>query len=154
MQLQQTLPSTSNPQPQVDIHEFLQKILFSSDVTDSDNFAHRRSLVFESPEHEMFFAILEEAWWDFTSTINQEKPSARRLFQEVFDWFFNEHKVNWEGSFEHICEMFNFDANYLRKGIIIWVKKKLSEPLRAPEVVIPKVPTRVYPKYVLIASLI
>lgn len=152
MQPQQNMPSTH--EKVTDVHEFLEKILFTNDVTDGDTFLRSRLSNVESPEQEMFFSILEEACWDFTSNISSKKSAQRKLFQEVLDWFFNEHNSSWEGSFEKICEMFDINCNYFRKGIILWVKRKFNEPVPTPEVSLPKINSKVYSKFVDISEII
>lgn len=146
----------STPSPQVDVHEFLQKILFSNDVTDTEHFTQKRSLVFESPDHRMRFRILEEAFDDYTKNIAQEKNAQKRLFAEVFDWFFNEHNSSWPCSFVTICQLFDLDPGYIRKGIILWTKNYFAKPPPPPpEVTVPIQTTKTYPnKYVDIMDII
>lgn len=152
--MQQQLRSPSTPSSPVDVHEFLSKILFSSDVTDGDSYRTSKSTAGLDSDHELHFAILEEAWWDYKSNIAREKSSQRRIFDEVFDWFFNEHKQTWECSFEHLCELFDIEPNYIRKGIILWTKQYHLKPPPSPEVTVPKIISKVYPKYVSISEII
>ena len=152
MPQQVTLPSTSNS---IDFNEFIQKLLYTNDVTAVESYNRTiRPRAEQTPEHELWFEVFRGAIYDYTQNIEQETSSQKRIFEEVFDWFFNEHVEKWPMSFENICETLNFEPNYYRRLLIVWTKRYFTQSVpvaEEPSTIPPKV---VYPKFVDINSIL
>jgi len=144
---------TPNP---VDFNEFIQKLLFTNDATVVDSFNRTKTASHQSPEQELWFEVLREAIDDYTENIDQETSSQKRLFEEVFEWLFNEHHSRWPMSFENICETLDIEVSYSRRLLIEWTQRHFAQTTSPPPVAvaIPSSPNVTYPKFVSIESIL
>lgn len=98
-------------------------------------FQHKPS---SDPERRLMLAILSDAIECFQKYSNATNRRGRKLFLNAESWI-NNRDASWPCSFEHICDVLNISANYLRLGLIQWriqnesgsgPRKRIREPLR------------------------
>ena len=79
-------------------------------------------------EHQLVLAILEDA-----IHIYRTANRRRRLFREAAAWI-ESTESSWIFSFERICEVLEFDPEYIRRGVRAsrWRVQLASLPHRAP----------------------
>lgn len=94
---------------------------FFSDDPENSNSYYNNNIELDG-EHLLWWEVLKSAFEDYTFNINSSKTADKIKFNDAFDWFFNEHKSNYMGSFENVCDMFNMDPFYIRKYVIQWTK--------------------------------
>jgi len=81
-----------------------------------------------SGAHALMFAIFENAIHDLRSGQYAQCVSADRKARAAWDWICSaEHR--WLYSYEHICDVLHFDADYLRKGLRQWMPDQTRPPL-------------------------
>jgi hypothetical protein len=108
--------------------------LFESDVIAPEQFLEvfSRSRNLE-PEQELMLAILTDAIECVLKYLNEPIPARAKLFGEAHDWLFDQDERE-PFSFINVCEILNFDASYLRRGIMAKMQGRLiAQPLPADE---------------------
>jgi hypothetical protein len=83
----------------------------------------RRKTLLE-PEKRLMLAILEDAVNCFRDNVLANSGRRKKLFEEAEEWILEEGS-DWVFSFENICEVFGFNSEYLRKGLLRWKEKRL-----------------------------
>jgi hypothetical protein len=93
------------------------------------------------PEKRLMLAVLEDAVYRFQKNVAAGSELGKEIFAEEKSWFF-ERGANWVFSFESICEAFDIDPDYVRRGLTRWqathgrfslVPLLLTEPTIAAE---------------------
>lgn len=82
------------------------------------------------PEKELMLAVLEDAIRCFQKYIFAQDSKRRGLFRDAEAWIFEENS-DWLFSFENICELWGFNPQYVRQGLVHWKEKKLAERHKA-----------------------
>jgi|ERR671924_1245077 hypothetical protein len=77
---------------------------------------------FFEPEKRLLYAVLEDAVQCFQRFANATSRKEKQLFQDAADWFF-EREDNKVFSFEFVCEVCGFDADFLRMGLRRWKER-------------------------------
>lgn len=67
-------------------------------------------------EHRLMIAVLEDAIDVYRKQAGARDPRAQQLFREAEEWI-EDHDRTWLFSFENICDVLDFDAEYLRRGL-------------------------------------
>jgi hypothetical protein len=83
----------------------------------------RRTVPIE-PEKRLMWAVLEDAIDSYQSYFTAGKPKAANAVNEAEEWIVT-RDGRWFFSFDNICDMLGFDAEYLRAGLIVWKEKQL-----------------------------
>ena len=94
-----------------------------------------RRVVPIEPEKRLMWAVLEDAIDSYQSYFTTPKPKPPGAVNEAEEWILTrDHR--WFFSFDNICDMLGFDAEYLRAGLLVWKEKQLrcsSEPVLRPK---------------------
>ena len=119
------------------------RVVYSNSLIEPDALsAHQYGRVFRQkahfePEERLMFAILTDAIECFQKFFAAKSRRGQSLFREAEAWI-----ISRDGSglfsFEHICDVLNINASYLRLGLMQWRithepskgSKRLREPLR------------------------
>ena len=91
----------------------------------------RRKTLLE-PEKRLMLAILEDAIKCFQENLLAQSGRGKKLFDEAEEWILDK-AMDWIFSFENICAVLRFNAEYLRDGLVRWKEKKLSRNLNVIE---------------------
>jgi len=88
-----------------------------------------RRIVPIEPERRLMWAVLEDAIDSYQSYFTSRKPKPPDAVNEAEEWILTRDE-RWFFSFDNICDMLGFDAEYLRAGLLVWKEKQLrsSEP--------------------------
>ncbi|HZD40012.1 MAG TPA: hypothetical protein VE131_04775 [Terriglobales bacterium] len=105
--------------------------LFQPDTLMPDQYLEtfRRKAPLE-PEKKLLLAVLEDAISCFQKYLFVREGKGRVLFQDAEQWILQKDS-DWLFSFNHVCEMLGFDADYLRGGLLQWKEEKLANHARA-----------------------
>jgi hypothetical protein len=91
--------------------------LFEGDVIAPEqyleNFTRTNNL---EPEQELMLAILADAIECILKYCEEPIPLRARLYNEAQEWLFAQDEKD-PFSFLNVCEILNFDPNYLRRGV-------------------------------------
>lgn len=68
-------------------------------------------------------AILEDALLCFQKAIGASGKRSERLAREAEEWIFSEDE-QWVFSFRNVCVALGIDAQYLRRGLLQWRKRR------------------------------
>lgn len=104
--------------------------LFQADTLISDQYfatLHRKTHL--EPEKRIMLAVLEDGVACFQKHIFARNGKRKALFREAEDWFLEENSDQLF-SFESICEAFEINPKYLRKGLLQWKQMRLKEGLK------------------------
>src|ERR687897_1535972 len=96
------------------------KMLFEPDELAAYEYrktSERRTL-FE-PERRLVYAVLEDAVLCFQRFINATSKKEKQLYQDAADWIFKP-EANGIFSFDFVCEICEFDPDFLRMGLRKW----------------------------------
>lgn len=77
------------------------------------------------PETSLMFAVLSDALDDYRKYAIDQSTRGRRLFRQVDGWI-QEKNCHWLFSFESICDCFELDPDFLRKGLRQWREESLK----------------------------
>lgn len=89
-------------------------------------------------ERRLMFAVLSDAIECFQKYTHASNRRNRRLFTNAATWI-NSRDASWPYSFEHICDVLEINADYLRIGLMRWrlehqsgdgSQRRIREPLR------------------------
>ncbi|MFI5396807.1 MAG: hypothetical protein ACHQ9S_14825 [Candidatus Binatia bacterium] len=78
------------------------------------------------PERRLVVAVLEDAVECFQKHVRARDQKARQLFLDAEEWIGSEDRT-WPFSFENICDLLQINAEYLRRGLIVWKERSLKE---------------------------
>ena len=84
----------------------------------------RRKTLLE-PEKSLMLGVLDDAVDCFQENLLAKSGRGKKLFNEAEEWILDEAR-DCIFSFENICEVLGFNAEYLRHGLVRWKEKKLS----------------------------
>ena len=82
-----------------------------------------------TPEQRLMFAVLTDAVECFQKNMDAKSRAGRSLFIDAEKWLFS-RDTSWPFSFEHICEMFDLNPTYIRRGLARW--RETREPCSGP----------------------
>ena len=101
--------------------------LFEGDVIAPEqyleNFTRTNNL---EPEQELMLAILADAIECILKYCDEPIPMRARLFNEAQEWLFAQDERD-PFSFLNVCEILNFDPNYLRRGINAKIQASVAQ---------------------------
>ncbi len=111
--------------------------LFQPDTLLPDQYfdTFRRKLHLE-PEKKLMLAILEDAVACYQKHVVARDGKGKALFHEAEAWV-EEKSTDEVFSFDSVCEMLGFDADYLRQGLTAWKERARIEhttPMKVHEV--------------------
>jgi len=92
-------------------------------------FDNLRSKTLWEPEKRLMLAILEDAVQCFQDNVLERSGKRERLFEEAQEWILKEND-DWVFSFENICEVLGFSAQYVRQGLLRWKERRLKHHAR------------------------
>jgi hypothetical protein len=109
----------------ISLHEHLAS-LFQTDTLLVDQYYDtvRRRIHLE-PERKLMLAVLEDAVVCFQKHIFARDRKGKRLHQEAEEWILD-CSNDWPFSFDTICEILGFNANYVRRGLLGWKRETLA----------------------------
>jgi hypothetical protein len=97
---------------------------FSFDPTDTEVLEKLGKKNIREGEEKLMLAVLIRAVEYFQKHVFARTDSGKKLFQEAEEWFL-ETNTDWLFSFENICQTFELDPNYIRRGLLSWKKTQL-----------------------------
>lgn len=101
--------------------------LFQPDtLLSAQYFDNLRGKTLLEPEKRLMLALLEDAVQCFQDNILAQSGKKKRLFEEAEEWILEEGD---DGifSFDNICEVLDFNPQYIRQGLLRWKEKKLTK---------------------------
>jgi hypothetical protein len=100
--------------------------LFQPDILIPGQFmATTKSKTHRDPEQRLMLAVLEDAVWCFQNGLRSKDKKKQELSQEAEQWLTQEDS-SWLFSFNEICDLLGFEAEYLRKRLLRWKKDALA----------------------------
>ena len=84
----------------------------------------RRNPLLE-PEQKLALAILKDAISCYQENCFARCGRSKRVFDQAQEWIFHTGD-DWIFSFENICGALGLSPEYIRGGLALWRKKKLS----------------------------
>jgi hypothetical protein len=84
-----------------------------------------RRLVPIEPEKRLMWAVLEDTIECYQTHCCSRRLKEMQSFSDAERWIL-ERDNRWLFSFNNVCDMLGFDADYLRAGLIIWKEKQLG----------------------------
>jgi len=78
------------------------------------------------PEKWLILAVLEDAIECFQKYLFARNTKGKNLFRNAEEWILEENS-DWVMSFDNICEVLEFDPEYVRDGLVRWKERKLAE---------------------------
>ena len=104
--------------------------LFEPDtLLSAQSFENCRRKTLLEPEKSLMLGVLDDAVNCFQENLLAKSGRGRKLFDEAEEWILDEAR-DCIFSFENICEVLGFSAEYLRHGLVRWKEKKLSKELK------------------------
>jgi hypothetical protein len=85
----------------------------------------RRKTLLE-PEKSLMLGVLDDAVNCFQENLLAQSGRGKKLFDEAEEWILDQAR-DCIFSFENICEVLGFNAEYLRHGLVRWKEKILSK---------------------------
>lgn len=79
-------------------------------------------------ERRLMLAVLEDAVSCFQKYAGATRPRSKRLFKESEEWFLDTDGT-WPFSFESVCSVLGFNAEYVRKRLMNWKEQLLAQPV-------------------------
>ena len=101
--------------------------LFQPDtLLSAQYFDNLRGKTLLEPEKRLMLVLLEDAVQCFQDNILAQSGKKKRLFEEAEEWILEEGD---DGifSFDNICEVLDFNPQYIRQGLLRWKEKKLTK---------------------------
>jgi hypothetical protein len=83
------------------------------------------------PEQELMLAILADAIECILKYCDEPVPMRAKLFKEAQEWLFAQDEKD-PFSFLNVCEILNFDPNYLRRGIKVKIEARTAPVAEQP----------------------
>jgi hypothetical protein len=78
------------------------------------------------PEKRLMFAILQEAFVDYSRHAGARTHDGQREFERVARWFASDD-ATWQFSFANICGWLDLDPAYVRRGLAQWHARRAAE---------------------------
>jgi hypothetical protein len=79
------------------------------------------------PEKRLMLAVLEDGVACFQKYVNARDNKGRKCFQETEDWIL-EGPSDRLFAFTNVCETLGLNADYLRRGLMLWKAAALDKP--------------------------
>src|SRR5438552_12071282 len=108
----------------------------------SQYFAALRRKGAHEPERRLVVAVLQDAVDCFQKHLVARDRRARQLYLDAEQWIGSDDR-SWPFSFENVCDLLQINAQYLRRGLLVWRDRQFGErprgqvvhfaPLGAPE---------------------
>jgi hypothetical protein len=83
-----------------------------------------RRIVPIEPEKRLMWAVLEDAVEAYQSSFLDRRMKSAESFNEEEKWIL-ENNHRWLFSFNNICDILGFNADYLRAGLLAWKQKQI-----------------------------
>ena len=80
------------------------------------------------PERRLATAVLQDAVDCFQKHLHSRERKARQLFLDAEQWIASDDR-SWPFSFENICDLLQINSDFLRRGLMTWKERHLSEPI-------------------------
>jgi hypothetical protein len=77
-------------------------------------------------ERRLMIAVLEDAVDVYRKQVDSTDPRGKQLFREAEEWIANPDP-SWLYSFENICDVLDLNAEYLRRGLHAWKRRRLAD---------------------------
>ena len=111
--------------------------LFEPDVMlPAQYFAVLRKSAPQGPEYNLVLAMLQDAIECVQKYRFAVDPNGRELYQDAYEWIASDDR-KWPVSFENVCGILKFDADYLRQGLVRWGERqdelRRSSSCRSPQ---------------------
>jgi|RhiMetdeSRZDD1v2_1073273.scaffolds.fasta_scaffold918629_2 hypothetical protein len=101
--------------------------LFEPDtLLSAQYFENFRSKTLLEPEKSLMLGVLDDAVNCFQENLLAQSGRGKKLFDEAEEWILDQAR-DCIFSFENICEVLGFNAEYLRHGLVRWKEKILSK---------------------------
>jgi len=81
------------------------------------------------PERRLAIAVLQDAVDCFQKHLRARDRKTQQLFADAEEWICSDDR-SWPFSFENICDLLQINAAYLRRGLLSWRERELTEKLR------------------------
>ena len=94
-----------------------------------EHFQPRGGRDFES-EKELMLELLTGAVGVYQKYIHARDRKGKILFKEAEEWILEENP-DWLHSFENACESVGLNPSYVRKGLVKWKERALSERIHS-----------------------
>lgn len=82
------------------------------------------------PEKKLMLAVLEDAIACFQKYLFARDTRGKTLFRDAEEWIL-EKGSDWLFSFENVCDVLGFDADFVRRGLMSWKEKQIAERPKA-----------------------
>ena len=93
---------------------------FEPDVLVRDKYSDAcRPNIYLQPERMLMLAVLEDAIYCFQRFYPPANARERNRFQDAEEWF-SDDRLDWPYSFANVCQILDFDTDYLRQGLLRW----------------------------------
>ncbi len=112
------------------VNDTFSHLLQPDTLLPSQYFAILRRKGAHEPERRLVVAVLEDAVECFQKHIRARDPKARQLFVDAEEWICSEDR-SWPFSFENVCDLLQINPEYLRRGLIAWRDRQMSEHPRS-----------------------
>jgi hypothetical protein len=101
--------------------------LFQPDTLMPEQFLQTfQRLTHLQPEKRLMLAVLEDGVACFQKYLTARDGRGKRIFQETEEWVLEEPSERLF-SFANVCETLGFDADYLRRGLMLWKAAQLED---------------------------
>ncbi len=118
---QEFTPAARNPAVEEKVFS-----LFQPDILIPGQFmATTKSKTQREPEQRLMLAVLEDAVWCFQNGLRAKDKRKQDLSREAEEWLMEENS-QWLFSFNEICDLLGFEAEYIRKRLMRWKQESLS----------------------------
>ncbi|HYA29988.1 MAG TPA: hypothetical protein VEI95_14285 [Acidobacteriota bacterium] len=100
--------------------------VFQADILTREQYlaTYKRKIQLD-PERALMLAVLQDAVVCFQEYVGSQKKRKRRLFLDAEEWILSRDHF-YLFSFENVCALLGFDADYLRCGLMRWKNKALG----------------------------
>ena len=92
----------------------------------SQYFAALRRKGAHEPERRLVVAVLQDAVDCFQKHLNARDRRARQLYLDAEEWIGSDDRT-WPFSFENVCDLLQINAEYLRRGLMVWRDRQLGD---------------------------
>jgi len=82
------------------------------------------------PERRLVVAVLQDAVDCFQKHLHARDRKAHQLFIDAEEWICSEDR-SWPFSFENVCDLLQINAQYLRRGLVMWKERQSGVPGQA-----------------------
>jgi hypothetical protein len=117
---------TSFDQSSGGVEEKLASLFEPDTVATTQYFDNLRRKTVLDPEKRLVLAILEDAIYTYQDNVTATGSKARKLFNDTEEWI-TQADGDWIFSFTSVCEILGLSPEYVRRGLVRWKEKKLSD---------------------------